>query len=56
VRGKIVKVYFLAGEYGDTGKGHRTQNILEMHLRKAQAATDLRNSAALTRIGPLALD
>jgi hypothetical protein len=36
VRGQIVKVDFLAGEYGGTGKSHRTQKILEMRPRKAR--------------------
>jgi hypothetical protein len=36
VHGQIVKVDFLAGEYGGTGKSHRTQKILEMRPRKAR--------------------
>jgi hypothetical protein len=35
VRGQIVKVDFLAGEYGGTGKSHRTQKVLGMRPRKA---------------------
>jgi hypothetical protein len=34
--GQTVKVDFLAGEYGGTGKSHRTQKILEMRPRKAR--------------------
>lgn len=36
VQGQTVKVDFLAGEYGGTGKSHRTQKILEMRPRKAR--------------------
>jgi hypothetical protein len=36
VHGQTVKVDFLAGEYGGTGKSHRTQKILEMRPRKAR--------------------
>lgn len=32
-----VKVDFLAGEYGGTGKKHRTQRVQDLHLRKARA-------------------
>jgi hypothetical protein len=32
-----VKVDFLAGEYGGTGKKHRTQSIQDLHPRKARA-------------------
>lgn len=32
-----VKVDFLAGEYGGTGKKHRTQRIQDLHPRKARA-------------------
>jgi hypothetical protein len=32
-----VKVDFLAGEYGGTGKAHRTQRIQDLHPRKARA-------------------
>ncbi len=32
-----VKVDFLAGEYGGTGKSHRTQHIQDLHPRKARA-------------------
>jgi hypothetical protein len=36
VHGQTVKFDFLAGEYGGTGKSHRTQKILEMRPRKAR--------------------
>jgi hypothetical protein len=36
VREHVVQVDFLAGEYGGTGKGHRTQNALDMRPRKAR--------------------
>lgn len=36
VHGQVVQVDFLAGEYGGTGPGHRTQQALDMHPRKAR--------------------
>ena len=36
VRGQAVQVDFLAGEYGGTGKSHRTQKALDMQPRKAR--------------------
>lgn len=36
VRGQTVKVDFLAGEYGGTGKGRRTQKTLDLRPRKAR--------------------
>ncbi len=36
VRGHVVQVDFLAGEYGGTGKGRRTQKALDMQPRKAR--------------------
>jgi hypothetical protein len=36
VHGQIVKIDFLAGEYGGTGQSHRTQKFLEMRPRKAR--------------------
>ena len=36
VRGQIVQVDFLAGEYGGTGKGRRTQRVLDIRPRKAR--------------------
>lgn len=36
VRGQVVQVDFLAGEYGGTGKGRRTQKALDMQPRKAR--------------------
>ena len=32
----LVEVHFLAGEYAGTGKGHRTQRVLDMQPRKAR--------------------
>jgi hypothetical protein len=36
VRGHVVQVDFLAGEYGGTGRAHRTQKALDMQPRKAR--------------------
>ena len=36
VRGQVVQVDFLAGEYGGTGKSRRTQKALDMQPRKAR--------------------
>ncbi len=36
VRGQMVQVDFLAGEYGGTGQGRRTQRVLDMQPRKAR--------------------
>ncbi|MCC6354302.1 MAG: nucleotidyl transferase AbiEii/AbiGii toxin family protein [Verrucomicrobiae bacterium] len=36
VRGQVVQVDFLAGEYGGTGKSRRTQEALDMRPRKAR--------------------
>ena len=36
VRGHVVQVDFLAGEYGGTGKSRRTQKALDMQPRKAR--------------------
>ncbi len=36
VHGQIVQVDFLAGEYGGTGRGHRTQQANDMQPRKAR--------------------
>lgn len=36
VRGQVVQVDFLSGEYGGTGKGRRTQKALDMQPRKAR--------------------
>ncbi len=36
VHGHIVQVDFLAGEYGGTGRGHRTQKAMDMQPRKAR--------------------
>ena len=36
VRGQVVQVDFLAGEYGGTGKSRRTQKAIDMQPRKAR--------------------
>ena len=36
VRGQIVQVDFLAGEYGGTGRSRRTQRVLDIQPRKAR--------------------
>jgi hypothetical protein len=36
VHGQVVQVDFLAGEYGGTGRGHRTQKTMDMQPRKAR--------------------
>ena len=34
----VVEVDFLGGEYGGTGRGHRTQRVQDIHIRKARGA------------------
>jgi hypothetical protein len=49
VRGQVVQVDFLAGEYGGTGKSRRTQKAIDMQPRKARGC-DLAFEIEPTRV------